>query len=117
MLICICIGAGYVTYDLWLCIFVLDYNLKSGVDFLIHHVVGLIGAVAVLIAGRFNVALSCGQIVSEWTSFPMNFRWRMLKHKQTTGMAFMAMNVWFFFGYIACRMVFMGTLLLRNYQI
>lgn len=117
MIFCICIGAGYVTYDLWMCIFVLNYNLKSGIDFIIHHFVGLVGAFAVLVSGRFNVALSCGQIVSEWTSFPMNFRWRLLKHKQTEGLAFMAVNFVFLFAYIACRMVFMGTLLVRNYQI
>lgn len=60
MLICNCISAGYVTYDLYLCIFELGYSLKSGIDFLLHHVVGLVGAVAVLVSGRFNVALSCG---------------------------------------------------------
>ena len=59
-LICICISAGYVTYDLFLCIFELGYNFKQGIDFILHHVVGLIGAVAVIVSGRFNVALSCG---------------------------------------------------------
>eukprot|EP00354_Favella_ehrenbergii_P004751 CAMPEP_0170463564 /NCGR_PEP_ID=MMETSP0123-20130129/8633_1 /TAXON_ID=182087 /ORGANISM="Favella ehrenbergii, Strain Fehren 1" /LENGTH=132 /DNA_ID=CAMNT_0010729037 /DNA_START=168 /DNA_END=563 /DNA_ORIENTATION=+ len=62
----IAISSAYVTYDLWLCIFELGYTLQKGGDFIAHHVVGLLGAISVLISGRFNVALSCGQLVSEW---------------------------------------------------
>ena len=66
------ISTGYVTYDLILCVFELGYTLKQGGDFILHHIVGMIGAYAVLVCGRFNVALSAGNLVSEWTSFPMN---------------------------------------------
>ena len=76
----IAISAGYVTYDLWLCLFELGYTMKKGGDFIVHHIVGWLGAVAVLVSGRFNVALSCGQLVSELTGFFMNNRWRMIKH-------------------------------------
>jgi len=106
-----------VTYDLWLCICELDYTLKKGGDFIFHHVVGLVGAITVLISGRFNVALSCGQLVSEWTGFPMNWRWRMLKHKNTKGSSFIVVNAFFFIGYIITRVVFMACLLHRNYQV
>lgn len=47
----------------------------------------------------------------------MNLRWRMLKHKSHSGKLFMLVNAWFFFAYIVCRIVFMATLLIRNYQI
>ena len=113
--IVIAISTGYVTYDTFICIKELDYTLKSGGDFIAHHIVGIIGALAVLVAGRSNVALSAGNLVSEWTSFVMNQRWRMLKHKQTEGLPFLAVNALFFMSYIICRIVFMGTLLLRNY--
>ena len=113
----IAISTGYVTYDLGLCILELGYTMKKGGDFIIHHVVGIIGALAVLVSGRFNVALSAGNLFSEWTSFPMNQRWRMIKHGQGEGVVYMLVNAIFFFGYIAARVVFMLVLILRNYQI
>lgn len=91
--------------------------MKSGADFILHHIVGILGAVVVLIAGRFSVALCAGNIFSEWTSFPMNHRWRMLKHKQTEGLSFLVMNAIFLIFYFVARIVFMGALLVRNYQI
>lgn len=91
--------------------------MKSGADFIAHHIVGIIGAVTVLIAGRFNVALSAGNLFSEWTTFAMNHRWRMLKHKQTEGLPFILMNAIFLMCYVIARIVFMAMLLLRNYQI
>lgn len=72
MLYLITISCGYVTYDLFLCILELGYTMKSGADFIMHHIVGMIGAYAVMVAGRFNVALSAGNLFCEWTSFSMN---------------------------------------------
>jgi len=77
----IAISTGYVTYDTFICITELGYTMRNGADFIGHHIVGIIGAFCVIVAGRFNVALSAGNLVSEWTSFSMNQRWRMLKHK------------------------------------
>ena len=113
----IAISAGYVTYDLAICIWELGYTMKKGGDFILHHIVGWLGAVAVLVSGRFNVALSCGQLVSELTGFFMNHRWRMIKHGQGEGLFFMVINALFFFSYIFARIVFMAMLLLRNYQV
>jgi len=91
--------------------------MKSGADFIAHHIVGIIGAVTVLIAGRFFIALSAGNLFSEWTTFAMNHRWRMLKHKQTEGLPFLLINAVFLMCYVFARIVFMAMLLLRNYQI
>ena len=113
----IAISTGYVTYDTYICIAELGYSMSNGADFIAHHIVGIVGAFCVIVAGRFSVALSAGNLVSEWTSFSMNQRWRMLKHKQTNGLPFMIVNIIFFFGYICARIVFMAMLLLRNYQI
>lgn len=68
-------------------------------------------------AGRFNVALSAGNLFSEWTSFPMNHRWRMLKHKMTEGFPFLLINAIFLTSYVVARVFFMAWLLYRNYQI
>ena len=116
-LYCIVISSAYVTYDLILCIFELGYTMKKGGDFIIHHLVGLIGAAAVLVSGRFNVALSAGNLFSEWTAFFMNGRWRMIKHGQGEGTTFLLMNALFFFSYVFARIIMMGMLILRNYQI
>ena len=113
----IAISTGYVTYDVFICIFELGYTLSKGGDFIAHHIVGIIGALCVVVAGRFNVALSAGNLFSEWTSFPMNYRWRMLKHKQTEGVFFIVVNAIFFGGYVIARVFFMAWLLFRNFQI
>lgn len=111
----IAISTGYVTYDTFICVYELSYNLKKGGDFLAHHIVGIIGAFTSIVAGRFCIALSSSNLFSEWTTFPMNQRWRMLKHKQTESPLYMVVNAIFFFGYVFARIVFMGMLLLRNY--
>jgi len=113
----IALSTGYVTYDVILCVFELGYSFKSGADFIAHHLLGIVGAGCVLVAGRFNVALSAGNLMSEWTSFSMNHRWRMLKHKMSEGTGFIVVNAIFFFSYFFVRVVFMAMLLLRNYQI
>lgn len=113
----IAISTGYVTYDVFICVFELGYSLSKGGDFIAHHIVGIIGALCVLVAGRFSVALSAGNLFSEWTSFAMNHRWRMLKHKMTEGCGFMLVNAVFFLGYVVARVVFMAVLLYKNYQI
>ena len=112
----IMLSTGYVTYDMFICFYELGYTMKKGGDFIIHHIVGIIGALAALTAGRAGVALSAGNLFSEWTTLPMNMRWRMLKHKQAEGLPFMAINGIFFISYVFVRVVFMGQLLIRNYQ-
>lgn len=111
------ISAGYVTYDLVIIFWKLGYTVKTGGDFVVHHIVGLVGALAVMISGRFNVALSAGNLVSEWSNLIMNLRWRMLKHKMTEGLPFLVVNAIFMLSYIIVRIVFMLMLLIRNYQI
>ena len=113
----IAFSTGYVAFDLWLCIAELGYTFASSGDFIAHHIFGIVGALCVLVAGRFNVALSAGNLVSEWTTFPMNHRWRMLKHGHTTGKSFVAINAVFFFGFIYFRLIFMALLMLKNVQI
>ena len=113
----IALSTAYVTYDIILCIFELNYSFTQGADFIVHHILGILGAAAVMVSGRFNVALSAGNLMSEWTGFAMNHRWRMLKHKQSDGVGFIVVNAIFFFSYLFVRVIFMGMLILRNYQI
>ena len=68
----IAISTGYVTYDTFICVYELGYSFKKGGDFIAHHIVGIIGAITSLVAGRFCIALSSANLFSEWTTFPMN---------------------------------------------
>jgi len=86
-------------------------------DYIIHHVVGIVGAIASLIAGRSWVALAAAQLVSEFSNVFMNFRWRMLKHRLTNHVLWMPSNFLFMLSYIVCRILFMAILLWRNYEI
>lgn len=82
-----------------------------------HHIFGIIGAITVLIAGDYTVALSTGNLVSEFSTLFMNLRWRLLKHKMTEHWLFIPANLMFFVAYIISRLFFMLALLIRNYQI
>ena len=86
-------------------------------DYIIHHVVGILGAIASLIAGRSWIALAAAQLVSEFSNVFMNFRWRMLKHRLTDHFLWLPANFAFMFSYIVCRIIFMAILLWRNYEI
>ena len=117
MLYGIAISSAYCLYDLIICFTEIGYTLKEGGDFILHHVVGMIGAAVVLIAGDFTVALSVGNLVSEASNFFMNFRWRMLKHKMTEHWGYLPINFMFMMSYVVSRIVFMGALLVRNWEI
>ena len=110
-------SSGYVVYDVIVCVFIIKYSLKEGGDIILHHVFGIIGAVTVLIAGDYTVALSTGNLVSEFSTLFMNLRWRLLKHKMTEHWLFIPANLMFFIAYIVSRLFFMLALLVRNFQI
>ena len=109
-------SSGYCLYDLIICFVEIKYTWKEGADFIIHHLVGMGGAIAVLVAGDFTVGLSTGQLVSEFSNAMMNMRWRLLKHKLTEHWTYLPANFAFFFAYLCCRIVFMGALLVRTYE-
>ena len=113
----ITISTAYVIYDLVVCIVFIGYKMKEGADFIFHHVVGIIGAVAVLIAGQFTIALSVCNLVSEFSNAFMNLRWRMLKHKMTEHSLYLPLNFCFLLSYLFSRILFMGALLVRNWEI
>ena len=95
----------------------IGYTFKEGADFIFHHVVGIAGAIAVLIAGDFTVALSVGNLVSEFSNSFMNMRWRWLKHKLTEHWFYLPLNFGFLMAYLFSRIVFMAALLIRNFEI
>ena len=95
----------------------IGYTLKEGGDFIFHHVVGLLGAAVVLLAGDFTVALSVGNLVSEFSNCFMNVRWRLLKHKMTDHWFYLPINFMFMMAYLFSRILFMGALLVRNWEI
>jgi hypothetical protein len=113
----ICISTGYCVYDLVICMYEIGYKFSEGADFIFHHVVGILGALAVMIAGKYTVALSAGNLVSEFSNWAMNLRWRLLKHKMTEHWAYLPVNALFMMAYIFSRIFFMLALLVRNYQV
>ena len=112
----VAISSAYCVYDLYVCLFCIKYTCKQGADFIFHHIVGLIGALGVLLVGRFNVALSCGSLVSELSNLFMNVRWHMLQHKMTTTPLFNVIQLAFAFSFFVVRVIFMLMLTVRNWQ-
>jgi len=53
MVYLIVISTGYVTYDVFIAMLELGYTMsfKNGGDFIMHHIVGIAGALSVLVAG------------------------------------------------------------------
>lgn len=74
----VAISSAYCVYDLYIILFKIGGGFAPNADFIFHHIVGLLGALGVIVVGRFNVALSCGNLVSELSNFFMNMRWHML---------------------------------------
>lgn len=112
----IAMSTGYCFADLYFCLVEIRYSFKEGMDYIIHHVVGIVGAIACLITGRSWVSLSAAQLVSEFSNVFMNFRWRMLKHRLTENPLWLPANFTFMFSYIVCRILFMAILLWRNFE-
>ena len=75
------------------------------------------GAIGVLISGRFCIALSAGNLVSEFSNAAMNLRWRFLKHKLYDSWWFIVVSLIFMGSFILSRGIFMLMLLVRNYEV
>ena len=113
----ICISTGYCIYDTLICITEIKFRFKEGFDNYFHHAVSVAGAIGVLISGRFCIALSSGNLVSEFSNAAMNLRWRFLKHKLYDHWLFIPVSSIFMGSFILSRGIFMGMLLVRNYEI
>ena len=109
----IAFSSGYCLYDIYVCLVEIKFTLDEAKDYIFHHVVGIMGALGVMICGRFTVALSAGNLVSELSNALMNVRWRLLKHKQTEHWAFVPASVTFMICFFFSRVVFMLMLIIR----
>ena len=63
------------------------------------------------------MALSVGNLVSEFSNSFMNMRWRFLKHKMVDHPLYLPLNFGFLMRYLLSRIIFMGGLLVRNFEI
>ena len=113
----IALSTGYCIYDTIICIFEIEWGFKEGFDNYFHHLISVAGAIGVLISGRFCIALSSGNLVSEFSNAAMNLRWRFLKHKLYDHWLFIPVSSIFMICFILSRGVFMLMLLVRNYEI
>ena len=110
-------SAGYCIYDTYICIVDIKFNIKEGFDFYFHHLVSVLGAVGVMISGRFCIPVSAGNLVSEFSNAAMNLRWRFLKHKLYDHFLFTPICCVFMVCFLLSRGVFMLMLLIRNYEV
>ena len=111
------VSSAYCVYDIYICIVEIKFTAKECSDYLFHHIVGVLGAIVVLVCGQFPVALSVGNLVSECSNFCMNIRWRLLKHKMTETNWFFAASVVFMIVFFFSRVVFMLMLNLRALEV
>ena len=86
-------------------------------DFYLHHIISVLGALLVMISGRFCIPVSAGNLVSEFSNAAMNLRWRFLKHKMYDHFLFIPVSSIFMACFIASRGIFMLMLLIRNYEV
>ena len=108
-------STGYVIYDLYICIFEIKYGWKEGAEFVIHHVIGILGAAGSLFCGRFNPPLSAGALLSEASNMMMNYRWFMLKHGATDHPLYLPVQALFAICFFLSRVVFMLMMVIRNF--
>ena len=111
----ITISSAYCVYDIYICLIEIKFTAFECKDYIFHHVVGVLGALLVLVSGQFPVALSVGNLVSETSNFCMNFRWRLLKHKITEGSLFLFASILFMVVFFFSRVVFMLLLVIRTF--
>jgi hypothetical protein len=109
----IAFSSGYCLYDIYVCLYEIKFTVAEAKDYIFHHVVGILGACGVILCGRFTVALSAGNLVSELSNGVMNIRWRMLKHKQTEHWSFIPASIAFMICFFFSRVVFMLMLIMR----
>lgn len=109
-------SSAFCLYDLYICLFEIGYTLNQGGDFIIHHVVGVAGAVTSIALGRQNVPLSAAAILSEASNFAMNIRWFMLKHGFADHWSFLPVSYWFMACFFFSRVVFMLMVFVRNVE-
>lgn len=110
-------STGYCIYDTYICIVDIKFTFKEGFDNYFHHIISVIGAVGVMVAGRFTIPLSAGNLVSEFSNAAMNLRWRFLKHKLYDHALFIPVSAIFMACFVLSRGVFMLMLLVRNFEI
>jgi len=113
----ICLSTGYCIYDTLICVFEIKWSFKQGADSYFHHLISVAGALGVLVSGRFCIAISAGNLVSEFSNAAMNLRWRFLKHKLYDSWAFIGVSTLFMVSFIMSRAIFMLMLLIRNYEV
>jgi len=109
------LSSGYCFYDIYVCIYEIEFTPKECRDYIFHHAVGVFGAILVLINGQFFVLLSVANLISESSNFLMNIRWRLLKLKMTESWMFFASSVAFMVVFFWSRVFFMFKVTLRFY--
>ena len=110
-------SSAYCTYDLIICIFEVKFDWVEMRDYVFHHVVGTLGAQMSVVAGRYMTKFAMSIMLVELSTFFMNMRWRLLKHKMTESKYFVASSVTFMFVFFVTRILYFPMLILRFSQL
>lgn len=110
-------SSGYCFYDIFVCIYEIEFTAFECKDYIFHHAVGVFGAALVLVTGQFLVVISVANIVSESSNFLMNIRWRLLKHKMTDSPFFIPVSIAFMIVFFFSRVFYMLMINMRIYEI
>ena len=112
----ICISTGYCIFDIYINMFVIYKGKMTGEvkEYLLHHFIGLIGAVGVLWEGSFNITLACATLLSVLTDIPMNIRWYFLVTKKSNHPFYLPNDFVFLLSFFFLRVVLIFFLIKRN---
>jgi hypothetical protein len=116
-LFCCMFSSGYCFYDIFVCIYEIEFTAFECRDYIFHHAVGVFGAVLVLVTGQFLVVMSIANLVAESSNFLMNIRWRLLKHKMTESPIFIAVSIAFMIVFFFSRVFYMLMVTMRIIEI
>ena len=111
------LSSGYCFYDIFICIYEIEFTALECRDYIFHHAVGVFGCILVLITGQFFLLLSVANLIAESSNFLMNIRWRLLKHKMTESWIFFAISVAFMLVFFWSRVFYMLMVTFRFYEL
>ena len=87
---------GYLCFDLVICVFFIgDLTTPAALQNLLHHFLGIVGAVGALVTGRYILTLSVASCINELSTPNVNIRYFLAVHKKTNGLLYIVNGLTF----------------------
>ena len=90
-------------------------RVRSQFEYLLHHVISLMGAALSLYLGGYNIPLAAACLLSETSDIFMNIRWFMLTHK-LFNLTYKLINILFLLTFLLSRVVVLLLLVIKASQ-